>query len=169
MLARKPELALSTIHSLTSLICNVCPLGFGARSRLYIRMNDLLQTGSEKLEPADQTPMQTSVNEQIATKFKSSGSPGRGGGEQHPGECPLTLLCSNTAHAHELGGSRDWVVISYYDDHYPVGQAKAGQSYVGVTLPLGRWKGRLVLLAPAQLSCSSYQNLPDRSVLTNSR
>jgi hypothetical protein len=39
------------------------------------------------------------------------------------GDFQFTVLFSNTARAHELGRTRDWVVISYYDDHHREGQA----------------------------------------------
>jgi putative hydrolase len=39
------------------------------------------------------------------------------------GDLHFTVLFSNTARAHELGRTRDWVVISYYDDHHREGQA----------------------------------------------
>ncbi|NIW87025.1 MAG: DNA-binding protein, partial [Gammaproteobacteria bacterium] len=34
----------------------------------------------------------------------------------------FTVLFSNTARAHELDRTRDWVVIYYYDDHHQEGQ-----------------------------------------------
>lgn len=34
----------------------------------------------------------------------------------------FTVLFSNTARAHELGRTRDWVVIYFYDDHHVEGQ-----------------------------------------------
>ncbi len=34
----------------------------------------------------------------------------------------FTVLYSNTARAHELGRTRDWVVIYFYDDHHREGQ-----------------------------------------------
>lgn len=34
----------------------------------------------------------------------------------------FTLMFSNTARAHELGRTRDWVVIYHYDDHHQEGQ-----------------------------------------------
>jgi putative hydrolase len=38
------------------------------------------------------------------------------------GPWELTALYSNTATAHELGRTRDWVVIHFYDDHHREGQ-----------------------------------------------
>mgnify|MGYP001813896273 CR=1 FL=1 len=34
----------------------------------------------------------------------------------------FTALYSNTARAHELGRTRDWVVIYFYEDHHREGQ-----------------------------------------------
>lgn len=34
----------------------------------------------------------------------------------------FTVLCSNTALAHRLGRTRDWVVVYFYDDHHDEGQ-----------------------------------------------
>lgn len=39
------------------------------------------------------------------------------------GDRHFTVLYSNTARAHELGRTRDWVVIYFYDDHHREGQA----------------------------------------------
>ena len=38
------------------------------------------------------------------------------------GDWHFTLLFSNTARAHELGRTRDWVVVYYHADHEPEGQ-----------------------------------------------
>ena len=38
------------------------------------------------------------------------------------GEWHFTVLFSNTARAHELGRTRDWVVIYFYDDQHEEGQ-----------------------------------------------
>jgi putative hydrolase len=38
------------------------------------------------------------------------------------GEWHFTALYSNTARAHQLGRTRDWVVIYFYDDHHREGQ-----------------------------------------------
>ena len=40
----------------------------------------------------------------------------------HHGGAHFTALYSNTARAHELGRTRDWVVIYFYDDHHREGQ-----------------------------------------------
>ena len=34
----------------------------------------------------------------------------------------FTVLYSNTARAHELGRTHDWVVVYFYDDHHQEGQ-----------------------------------------------
>ena len=34
----------------------------------------------------------------------------------------FTALYSNTARAHELGRTHDWVVVYFYDDHHREGQ-----------------------------------------------
>jgi hypothetical protein len=38
------------------------------------------------------------------------------------GRWQVTALYSNTARAHELGRTRDWVVVYFYDDHHREGQ-----------------------------------------------
>ena len=38
------------------------------------------------------------------------------------GEWHFTVMYSNTARAHELGRTRDWVVVYFYDDHHREGQ-----------------------------------------------
>ncbi len=40
---------------------------------------------------------------------------------QH-GEWHFTVIYSNTARAHELGRTHDWVVVYFYDDHHREGQ-----------------------------------------------
>ncbi len=51
----------------------------------------------------------------------------------------FTALFSNTARAHELKRTHDWVVIYYYDDHHQEGQNTV------VTETRGRLKGRRVV------------------------
>lgn len=51
----------------------------------------------------------------------------------------FTALYSNTARAHELGRTRDWVVIYYYDDHHREGQCTV------VTETRGPLAGRRVI------------------------
>jgi putative hydrolase len=51
----------------------------------------------------------------------------------------FTALYSNTAMAHELGRTRDWVVIYFYDDHHQEGQ------HTVVTETQGPLRGRRVV------------------------
>jgi putative hydrolase len=51
----------------------------------------------------------------------------------------FTALYSNTARAHQLGRSRDWVVIYFYDDHHREGQ------HTVVTETHGSLQGRRVV------------------------
>ena len=55
------------------------------------------------------------------------------------GDWHFTALYSNTARAHELGRTRDWVVIYFYDDHHVEGQ------HTVVTEPRGSLAGRRVV------------------------
>ncbi len=55
------------------------------------------------------------------------------------GEWHFTALFSNTARAHELGRTDDWVVIYYYDDHHQEGQNTI------VTETMGPMKGKRVI------------------------
>lgn len=61
----------------------------------------------------------------------------------------FTVLFSNTARAHELGKTRDWVVIYYYTD-----QQAEGQSTV-VTQPRGPLAGRRVVRG-RESECRAY-------------
>jgi hypothetical protein len=38
------------------------------------------------------------------------------------GDWHFTALCSNTARAHQLDRTRDWVIVYFYDDHHDEGQ-----------------------------------------------
>lgn len=51
----------------------------------------------------------------------------------------FTVLFSNTARAHELGRTRDWVVVYFYDDHHQEGQ------YTIVTEARGPLAGKRVV------------------------
>jgi putative hydrolase len=55
------------------------------------------------------------------------------------GQWHFTALFSNTARAHELGRTGDWVVIYFYDDHHDEGQ------HTVVTETRGPLKGRRVV------------------------
>ena len=61
----------------------------------------------------------------------------------------FTALYSNTARAHELGRTRDWVVIYYYDDHH-----REGQNTV-VSEIRGRLQGRRVVRG-REAECLDY-------------
>ncbi|MEX2497684.1 MAG: hypothetical protein WD397_02265, partial [Wenzhouxiangellaceae bacterium] len=51
----------------------------------------------------------------------------------------FTVLFSNTARAHQLGRTEDWVVIYFYDDEHEEGQ------HTVVTETQGRLKGKRVV------------------------
>lgn len=61
----------------------------------------------------------------------------------------FTALYSNTARAHELGRTRDWVVIYYYDDHHREGQ------HTVVTEHRGPLEGRRVVRG-REAECLDY-------------
>ncbi|MEJ2645992.1 MAG: helix-hairpin-helix domain-containing protein [Gammaproteobacteria bacterium] len=61
----------------------------------------------------------------------------------------FTALYSNTARAHELGRTRDWVVIYFHDDRHQEGQ------YTVVTEHQGPLKGRRVVRG-RELECRDY-------------
>jgi hypothetical protein len=65
------------------------------------------------------------------------------------GNLHFTVIFSNTARAHELGRTRDWVVISYYDDHHREGQATV------VTETKGSLAGKRVVRG-REAECRSY-------------
>jgi hypothetical protein len=64
------------------------------------------------------------------------------------GPAHYTALYSNTAHAHELGMTRDWVVI-YRDDHDGAGQ------WTVVTARYGQLSGRRIVRG-RETECESY-------------
>jgi putative hydrolase len=61
----------------------------------------------------------------------------------------FTALYSNTARAHELGRTRDWVVIYFYDDHHREGQ------HTVVTETRGSLIGRRVVRG-LEADCRAY-------------
>ena len=61
----------------------------------------------------------------------------------------LTLMYSNTARAHELQRTRDWVVVYFYDDHHQEGQCTV------VTETRGPLAGRRVVRG-RELECREY-------------
>jgi len=65
----------------------------------------------------------------------------------------FTALYSNTARAHELGRTRDWVVIYFYDDHHREGQ------HTVVTETRGALIGRRVVRG-LEAACRAYYESP---------
>jgi putative hydrolase len=65
----------------------------------------------------------------------------------------FTALYSNTAHAHQLGTTRDWVVIYFYDDHQQEGQ------HTVVTETHGPLVGQRVVRG-MERACRRYYDLP---------
>jgi len=61
----------------------------------------------------------------------------------------FTLLYSNTARAHELNRTRDWVVVYFYDDHHEEGQCTV------VTETRGALAGRRVVRG-REAECRAY-------------
>ncbi len=60
---------------------------------------------------------------------------------QH-GEWHFTVIYSNTARAHELGRTHDWVVVYFYDDHHREGQHTVVTETRGVLLDRRVVRGR---------------------------
>jgi len=67
----------------------------------------------------------------------------------------FTALYSNTARAHDLGRTRDWVVVYFYDDHHQEGQ------HTVVTESRGPLQGRRVVRG-RERECRAYYDR-DRS------
>jgi putative hydrolase len=67
-----------------------------------------------------------------------------------------TALYSNTARAHELGTTRDWVVI-YRDDRHGDGQ------WTAITSHLGKLKGKRIIRGREQECLEYYAQLPTQS------
>jgi putative hydrolase len=67
----------------------------------------------------------------------------------HHDEWHFTLLYSNTALAHELQRTRDWVIVYFYDDHHQEGQ------YTVVTETRGPLTGARVVRG-RELECREY-------------
>ena len=65
----------------------------------------------------------------------------------------FTALYSNTARAHQLGRTKDWVVIYFYDDHHREGQ------HTVVTETHGNLKGRRVVRG-RETECLQYYHKP---------
>ncbi len=71
------------------------------------------------------------------------------------GDWHFTALFSNTARAHDLGKTRDWVVIYSYDDHHQEGQQTV------VTESRGRLAGRRVVRG-REAECLAYYSGVER-------
>jgi putative hydrolase len=67
----------------------------------------------------------------------------------HRDEWHFTLLYSNTALAHELKRTDDWVVVYFYDDHHQEGQCTV------VTETRGPMTGQRVVRG-RELECREY-------------
>jgi putative hydrolase len=67
----------------------------------------------------------------------------------HRGEWHFTLLYSNTALAHELKRTHDWVIVYFYDDHHQEGQCTV------VTETRGALTGQRVVRG-RELECRDY-------------
>jgi putative hydrolase len=67
----------------------------------------------------------------------------------------FSALYSNTARAHELGHTRDWVVIYFYNEHHEEGQ------HTVVTETRGPLKGRRVVRGLEE-ACLQYAGATDR-------
>ena len=64
----------------------------------------------------------------------------------------FTALYSNTARAHQLGRTQDWVIVYFYDDHHREGQ------HTVVTETHGRLKGRRVVRGREAQCVQYYEN-----------
>ena len=73
----------------------------------------------------------------------------------HRDEWHFTLLYSNTALAHELKRTHDWVVVYFYDDHHQEGQCTL------VTETRGPLTGERVVRG-RELECRDYYTIEDR-------
>ena len=67
----------------------------------------------------------------------------------HHGNWHFTVLFSNTARAHELKKTDDWVVLYFYDDHHPEGQ------HTTVTETRGSLAGKRVVRG-REAECHEY-------------
>ena len=69
------------------------------------------------------------------------------------GEWGFTVLFSNTARAHELGRTRDWVIVYFHTDHDPEGQCTV------VTETQGSLAGKRVVRGH-ESECATYYGMP---------
>ncbi|MBW8053767.1 MAG: hypothetical protein FVQ76_00455 [Nitrospira sp.] len=58
------------------------------------------------------------------------------------GDWHVSVLYSNTALAHQLGRTRDWVVVYFYDNHHQQGQHTVVTETRGQLLGVGVLRGR---------------------------
>ena len=58
------------------------------------------------------------------------------------GNWHFSVLYSNTALAHQLGRTRDWVVVYFYDNHHQQGQHTVVTETRGQLLGVGVLRGR---------------------------
>ncbi|MGB5719021.1 MAG: DNA-binding protein, partial [Gammaproteobacteria bacterium] len=73
----------------------------------------------------------------------------------HRDDWHYTLLYSNTARAHELKRTHDWVVVYFYDDHHQEGQCTV------VTETRGPLTGQRVVRG-RELECRDYYTAENR-------
>ena len=78
----------------------------------------------------------------------------------HRDEWHFTLLYSNTALAHELKRTRDWVIVYFYDDHHQEGQCTL------VTETRGPLTGQRVVRG-RELECRDYYTAQEQIVQHN--
>jgi putative hydrolase len=78
----------------------------------------------------------------------------------HRDEWHFTLLYSNTALAHELKRTRDWVIVYFYDDHHQEGQCTV------VTETRGPLTGQRVVRG-RELECRDYYTAQERIIQRN--
>lgn len=78
------------------------------------------------------------------------------------GDWHFTVLCSNTARAHQLDRTRDWVVVYFYDDHHDEGQ------HTVVTETRGPLIGKRVVRG-REIECRAYYAQVDGSTDTGKR
>ncbi len=78
------------------------------------------------------------------------------------GDWHFTVLCSNTARAHQLDRTRDWVIVYFYDDHHDEGQ------YTVVTETRGSLIGKRVVRS-RETECRAYYAQDDDNTQTGNQ
>jgi hypothetical protein len=78
------------------------------------------------------------------------------------GDWHFTVLCSNTARAHQLDRTRDWVIVYFYDNHHDEGQ------YTVVTETRGPLVGKRVVRG-RETDCRAYYAQGRGEVQTGNR